>query len=763
MLSFLERLSDTEGLTPHGFCLAWEPWVLWANMYGDGGTAIAYLAIPILILYFALRCHGVNLPRRIAWSFAAFITLCGVTHFVHILTLWWPIYRIEAILKFLTATVSLWTVGIMIPLIPKALRLVHPKELEKAHDVVVQQAIALRQANEEIAASNEALKQRTAELEASQARYRAAFKLAPMALHTLDENLCIEAISNQWLALMQYAREEVIGRPITDFHRPVGDKAPSASEVVQELLKNGGIAQVERAFIRKDGSIVDTVVSARVESLEDGRYRVHASVADVTARKTAEAKLLEAEQALGQARKMEAIGQLTGGVAHDFNNMLQVISGNLHLMRKQLETQNRERIAASEDMLQNLMSTENALGCLQLHNLGEHGCFSALYGAVSAERRKDGERLSTLLRKIESAKAASDNAAEIAKQLLTVARRQHLEPKPFDPVLTVRDMESLLRASASAAGNITFEWQVAPDVGLCMADPNLLKAAVINLVNNACDALAIQDGGTITLCIDRVALPKRPGPDQPKEGDYVRVSVKDNGPGMMPAVRERVFEPFFTTKEFGKGTNGTGGTGLGLSMTYGFARQSGGTVEIDTAPGKGCAVSILLPRIDHAPPQLAVQDGDVTPQGHGETILVVEDEPGVLESLVEGLEYLGYKIIPTMHAPQAMAALQTPGLKIDAVLTDNAMPGGMLGIDLIREIRQRWPHLPTMMMSGNMTGPVAELHAMGARYLRKPYTLHQAASMLARYAGSKHVQPCNPSANLNNCDVTGLPVAALLL
>ncbi len=344
---------------------------------------------------------------------------------------------------------------------------------------------------------------------------------------------------------------------------------------------------LDRRFVRRDGAVLDVLVSARIERPGEAWWVV-AAVTDVTERKRAEAALEAARAQLAQAQKMEAIGQLTGGVAHDFNNVLQAVTGNLELIRRRVR-----------------------------------------------DDRPDVARLAG------NALDAAAKAAGLTAQLLAFARRQRLDPKPLDQVEVVEGMRGLL--ARTAGERIAFRVEAEEDAGFCLADRNQLESALLNLAINARDAIGSAAAvgaaeGTITVSV-RPEQVAGAAEGWPPDGEYLRIAVRDDGPGMPEEVRRRACEPFFTTKAPGKGT------GLGLAQIHGFAHQSGGTVLIDSAPGRGTEVAILLPRAaaDAAAPDAAGVREAAEPEaeaGFGETVLVVEDNALVRGALAETLREL---------------------------------------------------------------------------------------------------------------------------
>ena len=369
------------------------------------------------------------------------------------------------------------------------------------------------------------------------------------------------------------------------------------------------------------------------------------------------------EGQLAQAQKMEVVGQLSGGIAHDFNNLLTVIIGNAEALSSRLRA------------------------------------------------REDLKRLADTII------AAAERGAEQTQRLLAFSRRQMLQPAATDCNLMLQGMQVMLRRILR--GDIELNVALAQQPAVAMADPGQLESAVLNLALNAQDAMP--SGGVLTLStaareLDAHAL----GPDTDvRPGAYVEICVTDNGIGMSEEVRRRVFEPFFTTKDVGKGS------GLGLSMVYGFAKQSNGHAAIYSELGLGTSVRIYLPAAAHAdavsPP--AKQIARATPGGE-ETILVVEDDNFVRGHAVATLESMGYRVMVAADARDALAILRG-GARPDLLFTDIVMPGGASGWELAEQAQKLLPGLKVLFTSGYPIESLT-LHpeiAANAALINKPYRM----------------------------------------
>jgi signal transduction histidine kinase len=421
--------------------------------------------------------------------------------------------------------------------------------------------------------------------------------------------------------------------------------------------------------------------SAAAETLEDlVASRTRELEAANAALRVEMAERERAEDALRQSQKMEAVGQLTGGLAHDFNNMLAGISGSLEIIRN--------RIAKGR--------------------FGEIDRFVGM-AAASAER-----------------------AAALTHRLLAFSRRQTLSPKPTDASALIAGMGELIRRTVGPA--VRVEEVHAPGLWTTLCDPNQLESALLNLVINARDAMP--DGGVLTV---EAANARPDDPFVPRDpgfggGRYVVLSVRDTGTGMPPEVVSRAFDPFFTTKPIGEGT------GLGLSMVYGFAKQSAGHVSIDSTPGLGTTVRIYLPRYTGDMPEKDIEEAAASmPRARGgETVLVVDDEPTVRTLVCDVLGELGYAALEAADAREGLAVLGA-GHRIDLLITDVGLPNGMNGRQLADAAITDRPDLRVLFITG-----YAEKAAMGGGQLgpgmeviTKPFALHA----LANKVGSMITQP----------------------
>jgi len=433
-----------------------------------------------------------------------------------------------------------------------------------------------------------------------------------------------------------------------------------------EALPDGGLAVIYT-------DVTEARRSARLieEHKQELEERVQARTAEL---EKANRQLTEAHHenlrisaALVQAQKMEAVGQLTGGIAHDFNNMLTVVIGNL---------------------------------------------------AVLLDRRGDDPSLRDYL---EPAQLAAQRGVELIRRLLTFSRQQPLEPQAVQLAEMIRGMSRLLRRSLPET--IRFETDVEDTSLHVMADPHQLESALLNLTLNARDAMP--DGGDFRIDYSATPLPAALREELLLgDGDYVRLRVSDNGSGMDAATQAKVFEPFFTTKPFGSGS------GLGLSMVYGFIRQSGGAIHIDSAPGQGTRIELILPRAE-AP---ARADRHVLRSGHDSSearplVLLVEDDPEVRRIVRLQLIDLGYPVLEAANGDEALPMVENVP-DIGVLISDVVMPGALNGRALAAAALDRRPGLAILLMSGYADGPGAETTS-AIPLLPKPFSREALAAALA--------------------------------
>ena len=494
-------------------------------------------------------------------------------------------------------------------------------------------------------------------------KLEAILNSAVAAIITVDTSGMIQTVNPATERLFGYKAEELLGQNVRILMpSPYHEEHDGylASYVKTGIKKIIGIGREVKGQ-RKDGTVfpVDLAVS---EFVAEGVRYFAGIISDLSDRKRLEEAFLESERKLATAQRLDAVGQLTGGIAHDFNNLLTVITGNLELLKSRLD----------EPGLRELVT---------------------------------------------EAQEAADLGAQLTDRLLTFARRRHLEVEVLYLNEVVLKTTSLLRRTLGE--QIALSTILEPDLWQTKSDPGQIESAIVNLALNARDAMPkggklIIETANITVDDEGISRLRRP---ELRPGDYVEISVSDTGIGMKPEIQQRAFEPFFTTKSRGHGT------GLGLSMIHGFARQSGGDVTMSSQEGHGTTVKLYLPRLEgyqSAAKTRSVKEGQ---RSSGERILVVEDDERVRNLTVKRLTELGYEVLQASDGVMAINMLEE-GLRVNLVFTDVIMPGGISGFDVVRHAMELHPQTKALMTSG-YTEDVAvdQGHVVGSaiRLLRKPY------------------------------------------
>ena len=381
-------------------------------------------------------------------------------------------------------------------------------------------------------------------------------------------------------------------------------------------------------------------------------------------------ELKRREQQLAQAQKMEALGQLTGGIAHDFNNLLAVVLGNLELLQSQTSNDNR------------------------------------------------------FTRYIERSIAGARRGAALTQRLLAFSRKHPLRAQSTDVNELLRGMTELLKGSLGEA--ISVDYELTEELWNAHVDPNQLETVILNLVVNARDAMP--DGGTLVV---RSANRRRVGSRRAQvvgdeQEDFVLISVTDSGSGMSAEIQERVFEPFFTTKEVSHGS------GLGLSIVYGFVQQSNGHIDVESSQGKGTTVSLYLPRASSGEQQAALPEAiHLQPQGEGQLVFVVEDDADVRELVVAMLSGLGYQVREAEDAETALQVINS-GVSLDLLFSDVVLPGAMNGPDLVAHLQKSTPDLKFLFMSGYFQHAEATAITLDPKtnLLHKPFSRSELAQRI---------------------------------
>jgi PAS domain S-box-containing protein len=476
-----------------------------------------------------------------------------------------------------------------------------------------------------------------------------------------------------------YSASEIVGEHFSRFYTPE-DTASGLPEKALNIARQQGRYEAEGWRQRKDGSRfwAGVVIDA---IYDDGKLVGFAKITrDLTERREAQIQLEQSREQLFQAQKMEAVGQLTGGLAHDFNNLLTGISGSLELLKMRI--------------------TQGRIGDLE--------------------------------RYISAAQGAASRAAALTHRLLAFARRQTLDPRLIAPNKLITEMEEMIRRTVGP--EIKLEMALASHLWPTLCDPNQLENAILNLCINARDAMP--NGGRLTIETANGMLDERCAQLQGMHaGDFVSICVTDTGTGMPPDVVAHAFEPFFTTKPTGQGT------GLGLSMIYGFTRQSGGQVRIYSEVGAGTTVHIYLPRHQGEVDTEVLRPGlpEAPRAAAGETVLIIDDEPTVRMLVTEVLEGLGYAAIEAADGVSGLKVLQSD-VRIDLLITDVGLPGGMNGRQMADIARQSRPKLRVLFITGYAeNAAIGHGHLEpGMQALTKPFSMEALASRVKSIIAAAH-------------------------
>jgi two-component system cell cycle sensor histidine kinase/response regulator CckA len=486
-------------------------------------------------------------------------------------------------------------------------------------------------------------------LRTSEERYRELFENANDMVFTVDLEGCFTAVNRAGERITGYSRAELLGRRMRDLLVDDPDMLPAGRDTLA----------YECELIAGDGRHVALEVASRVIRAGGEVVGVQGIARDVSERRAL-------EEQLRQAQKMEAVGQLAGGVAHDFNNLLTAITGY----------------------------SEFALGRL-------------------------GDGSGKLRSNIEEIKKAAERASALTRQLLAFSRKQILQPKLIRPDELVGGLDDMLRRLIGT--HIEILTVSRPGLGFVRADPGQLEQVIVNLAVNARDAMP--DGGRLTIetanvDVDDTAVQAHEGI---APGSYVMLAVHDTGAGIAAEALPRIFEPFFTTKEQGKGT------GLGLATVYGIVQQSGGFVTVGSEEGRGSIFRVYLPRLEGEAHEVdeAATPGESLAEG-SETVLLVEDETLVRDLLREILETTGYHVLEAIDGVNALELADRHSGSIDLLLTDVVMPN-MSGRDLADRFRVLRPETKILYTSGYTDGAIADkgVLASGTEFLQKPFSFDE--------------------------------------
>jgi PAS domain S-box-containing protein len=525
----------------------------------------------------------------------------------------------------------------------------------------------------ELAMQNEELRRAQVELEAAKARYFDLYDLAPMGYCTVSEIGVILEANLTAATLLGVARTELIG---SAFHRHVFSEDRDVDYQLRgKLFATDEPQSCELRFIKRDG----VPFWARLEGTavwKDRKPVCHIAISDISQRVRAEEEQKKLQMQLHQAQKLESVGRLAGGVAHDFNNMLSVILGHAQLACDELDASNPLR--------------------------------SSLEEIVKAAKR----------------------SVNVTRQLLTFASQQTVLPQVQNLEAAVTRMIEMLRRLIGE--NIQLVWRPSGETLLLNIDASQIDQILVNLCVNARDAIVKQ--GRIVVETNACKLSATDCANHPDctPGDYVRLTVSDNGHGMDAETLTHIFEPFFTTKDVGKGT------GLGLATVYGAVKQNKGFIDASSELERGSSFSICLPRHQGQVEAASVKPKVRSAVGRSSTILVVEDEEGILDLTTRVLERLGYTVLPTNNPDEALKVAKEHRGKIDLLLTDVIMPI-MNGHELAVRLTELHPKLKCLFMSGYPADIIAEHGVLeeGVQFLQKPFLIEALSDKVREVLGDK--------------------------
>jgi len=495
-------------------------------------------------------------------------------------------------------------------------------------------------------------------LRESEENYRNLYDEAPVGYHEIDPAGNIARVNRREVEMLGYAAEEMIGRPVWSFVVEKESEKMVRAKLSGELPPGKAF---ERTYRRKDGTLLPVIIDDQIMKDDEGRVTaIRATIQDITQRKQAEQERERLQAQLLQAQKMESVGRLAGGVAHDFNNMLGIIIGNTELA---------------------LLNTDPS-----------DPRHKNLQGIFNASRR----------------------SADIVRQLLAFARKQIISPKVLDLNDTVHGIIMMLRRFIGE--EIEISWRPGKNLWKVRMDPSQIDQILANLVVNSRDA--IQGTGVITMEtgnkeFDELYCREHAGT---VPGEYVLLAVSDTGVGMSRAVMEQIFDPFFTTKEVDRGT------GLGLATVYGIVKQNSGFINVYSEPGQGTTFKIYLPRSrseEIASPGKAAEKELLTGT---ETVLLVEDEEPLLHTCKAILEEQGYTVMATRMPSEAVSMVKKHTGEIHLLITDVVMPE-MNGRELAERLQAIRPSMKCLFMSGYTANVIAHHGVLdkGVQFIEKPF------------------------------------------
>ena len=606
---------------PHWYCYVGNQRLLWTNVIADLIIGLSYVAISATLVWLVRRA-GRDLPySNFFWAFGLFIVSCGGTHFMEIVTVWKPVYWLSAAVKIVTAAASAGT-GVVL--------------LIAADDIVEFVRTARRAA---VWRGNE--------------QFRALVNAAPMAVVGSD----LQGKFNVWNPaaerLFGWTAQEVLGSSVS---LTPPDRLEERDVLRQKTLAGEVTAGFETERLKRNGERFPANISSAPVFSENGQIIAMVRfIEDISERKSLESQVR-------QAQKMEVLGRLAGGVAHDFNNMLMVLGGYTELLERSLPEESSAR----------------------------------LY--------------------LDQIQRTTQKATAVTKQLLAFSRKQVVELRPMDLHKALSESEFMLPRLLGSDIALTFHHDA--EKSWILSDPSQIEQVVANLAINARDAMP--NGGNLTISTSNAAsLPDSIVGTASATEMWVVLKVADTGCGMDEKTRLQIFEPFFTTKPAGKGT------GLGLATVYGIVRRSNGHIQVETQSGAGTRFEIYfpcseitLPASPHSPARESADS--VQFSGDGITVLVADDEVPLRQAVVEILRSSGYTVFEAETALEAVEIAEQRVAKLDVLLTDVVMPG-LRGPELARRVSERHPGVHVLYMSGYAEGLPETQLPPNSTFLQKPF------------------------------------------